>query len=47
MKYVTQRLISIIPTLFIVSLIIFGLMRVLPGDVAQLILMGPEGEGAL
>ena len=45
MKYVTQRLISIIPTLFIVSLIIFGLMRVLPGDVAQLILMGPEGEG--
>jgi peptide/nickel transport system permease protein len=45
MKYITRRLISIIPTLFIVSLIIFGLMRILPGDVAQMILMGPEGEG--
>ena len=45
MKYVTQRLLSIIPTLFIVSLIIFALMRILPGDVAQLILIGPEGEG--
>lgn len=45
MKYISQRLVSLIPTLFIVSLIIFGLMRVLPGDVAQMILMGPEGEG--
>ncbi len=45
MKYISQRLLSIIPTLLIVSLIIFALMRVLPGDVAQLILIGPEGEG--
>ena len=37
MKYISQRLVSLIPTLFIVSLIIFGLMRVLPGDVAQMI----------
>lgn len=44
-KYVAQRLLSIVPTLFIVSLIIFALMRILPGDVAQMILIGPEGEG--
>lgn len=34
-----------IPTLLIVSVIIFGLMRVLPGDVATMILIGPTGDG--
>ena len=33
------------PTLIGVSIAIFVLMRVIPGDVAALILGGPEGEG--
>ncbi|MSQ30181.1 MAG: ABC transporter permease [Dehalococcoidia bacterium] len=45
MKYVARRLTSVIPTLFIVSWIIFWLMRILPGDVATLILIGPDGQG--
>lgn len=36
---------SVIPTLLLVSWMIFWLMRVLPGDVATLILIGPEGTG--
>ena len=43
--YIARRCIVMIPTLVIVSLIIFGLMRILPGDVATMILMGPTGEG--
>lgn len=34
-----------IPTLLIVSWVIFWLMRILPGDVATLILLGPDGQG--
>ncbi len=34
-----------LPTLFIVSWLIFWLMRILPGDVATLILLGPDGQG--
>ena len=45
MRYVSSRLLSLIPTLLLVSVIIFGLMRVLPGDVATLMLVGPEGTG--
>lgn len=45
MKYVTNRLLYLIPTLVLVSMIIFVLMRVLPGDVATLMLVGPEGTG--
>lgn len=45
MKYVARRLASIIPTLLLVSATIFWLMRILPGDVAQLILIGPDGSG--
>lgn len=46
MKYLVSRVTTIIPTLLIASLIIFWLMRVLPGDVAQMILIGPEGSGS-
>lgn len=46
MKYIIRRVVSTIPTLIIVSLIIFSLMRIIPGDVAAMILMGPEGEGS-
>jgi peptide/nickel transport system permease protein len=45
-RYITRRLIFLIPTVLFVSIIIFALMNVLPGDVAQMILIGPMGEGA-
>lgn len=44
MRYVGRRLLYLIPTLLLVSIIIFWLMRVLPGDVATLILIGPDGN---
>ena len=44
-KYIIRRLILFVPTLLGVSIAIFVLMRVIPGDVAALILAGPEGEG--
>lgn len=45
MKYIARRVVAIIPTLFIVSVIIFWLMRVLPGDIARNILVGADGQG--
>ncbi|MEK7778209.1 MAG: ABC transporter permease [Chloroflexota bacterium] len=42
-KYIIRRLILIIPTLWLLTLLIFGLMRVLPGDVAVMILSDPAG----
>ena len=44
-KYVARRVLLFIPTLIGVSLAIFLLMRVLPGDVAEVLLSGPKGEG--
>ena len=44
-RYIVRRLIFLVPTVIMVSLIIFGLMRILPGDVARMILIGPGGEG--
>ena len=44
-KYVLRRLALLPVTLFLVSITIFMLMRVMPGDVAEAIL-GAEGEGA-
>ena len=44
--YLMRRILLFIPTIFISSVIIFVVMRVLPGDVAQLILSDEEtGEG--
>lgn len=43
--YIIRRIILFFPTLLGVSIAIFVLMRVIPGDVAALILAGPEGEG--
>jgi peptide/nickel transport system permease protein len=34
-EYVLRRLLQILPTLFVVSLVVFGLMRLVPGDPAQ------------
>ena len=41
--YIRNRLIQLIPVLFIVSVIIFFIMHALPGDPAMLMLMGAEG----
>lgn len=43
--YVVKRLVSVIPTLVSVSLVVFVIMRLLPGDVAAMILMG-DGDTA-
>jgi len=42
--YVVRRLLIAIPTLLIVSLIIFFLMRVLPGDIVNVMMQSAEGE---
>jgi len=42
-KYVLRRLMLAVPVLFLSSLIVFGLMRVMPGD-ALTVLMGESGN---
>ena len=34
-QYIIKRLLAAIPTLFIVSIIVFGLLRLIPGDVVD------------
>lgn len=41
--YVAQRLVQLVPVLFLVSIIVFSTMHVLPGDPAELMLAGAEG----
>lgn len=41
--YLSVRLLLFVPTLFLASLLIFGAMRVLPGDPASVILRSDEG----
>jgi peptide/nickel transport system permease protein len=43
-QYVIRRLLMMIPILFGVSLVVFFIMRMVPGDVATMILMGPTGD---
>ena len=43
-KYIVKRMALYIATLLGVSLVIFIVLRVLPGDVAMVILSGPSGE---
>ena len=43
LAFLTQRLLQIIPTLIIVSMLIFGLQQLLPGDPA-LIMAGEERD---
>ncbi len=45
-KYVVRRVLLFIPTLVGVSIAIFIILRVIPGDIASIILGGPSGEGA-
>jgi peptide/nickel transport system permease protein len=43
-KYVIRRLLMMVPILIGVSLVVFIIMRLVPGDVATMILMGPTGD---
>src|SRR5688572_28996710 len=43
-KYIINRLLLFIPTLLGISMAIFFLIRVLPGDVAEVLLRGPSGD---
>ncbi|MSQ28153.1 MAG: ABC transporter permease [Dehalococcoidia bacterium] len=45
-QYVTRRLLLFVPTLLLASIGIFLMMRVIPGDVAQVILGGDRGGDA-
>ena len=42
--YVVKRLVLFIPTLVIVTVLVFGILRVVPGDPAMLILGGESGD---
>jgi peptide/nickel transport system permease protein len=42
-RYIAGRLLQLVPVLLIISVIVFAIMRVLPGDPAQLMLAGAEG----
>jgi len=42
-KYVVRRILLMIPTIWILTLIVFLLLRVLPGDIALAILSDPAG----
>ncbi|MEK7778269.1 MAG: ABC transporter permease [Chloroflexota bacterium] len=44
-KYAIRRLLLLVPTTLLLSLLIFGLLRVVPGD-AALLLLGDEGTKA-
>jgi peptide/nickel transport system permease protein len=43
-KYIIRRLFLFFPTLIGASLFIFALIRIMPGDVATIILAGPSGD---
>ena len=45
-RYIATRLLLFIPTILLVTLVVFLLMRVMPGDPALLILAGTEGDGS-
>jgi peptide/nickel transport system permease protein len=45
MGYPLKRLLLFIPTVVLVSIVVFAVMHILPGDPALLILMGESGEG--
>ena len=43
--YLAKRILLFIPTLLLVTLMVFALMRLIPGDPAYLLLAGSDGEG--
>lgn len=44
-QYIIKRVLLLIPTLIIVTVIVFAVIRVIPGDPALLVLVGATGEG--
>ncbi|RMF89473.1 MAG: ABC transporter permease [Nitrospinota bacterium] len=46
-RYLVRRVIQMVPVLVGISVVVFLVMRLLPGDVAAMILMGPEGEAGV
>lgn len=42
-RYIVSRIAQLVPVLFLISLIVFGVMHALPGDPAELMLQGAEG----
>lgn len=42
-RYLLDRVLQLVPVLIIISAIVFGIMHLLPGDPAQLMLAGAEG----
>ena len=45
-QYIVKRVLLLIPTILLVTIIVFALIRVIPGDPALLVLVGPTGEGS-
>lgn len=45
-QYIVKRVLLLIPTILLVTVIVFGVIRVIPGDPALLVLVGPSGEGS-
>ena len=41
--YATGRIVQLVPVLLLISVVVFGIMHVLPGDPAELMLAGAEG----
>lgn len=41
--YLARRIVQLVPVLFLISLIVFSTMHILPGDPAELMLAGAEG----
>lgn len=44
-KYAARRILWAIPTILIATILLFLVLRILPGDLATRILLGPDGEG--
>jgi peptide/nickel transport system permease protein len=47
LRYVVRRLAATVPVLAVVSVIVFTVMRVAPGDVAQMLLSGESGGASV
>jgi peptide/nickel transport system permease protein len=45
-QYILRRLLLFVPTLVLVSVMIFAMLRIVPGDPVLLILAGPDNEGS-
>ncbi|MCR5786056.1 MAG: ABC transporter permease [Eubacterium sp.] len=44
-KYIVKRILLLIPTVFIVCVIVFGLMRMMPGDAVDIIIVRMRNSG--